>query len=128
MLWDVLLLFIGLGFAGIGAVNLGTAPIWFGLAALCAVLLVIDAIRRNRRRAVPPIPTVIIAGPGGPGGDNGGGGGGGGGGYYGGQGGAGGVLPEWLQEARRVNPRSEPVVQEEEPAPPDDWTAPERRS
>ena len=49
LLWDVLLLFVGLGFAGIGAVNLGTAPLWFGAAGLCAIALVIDAIRRRGR-------------------------------------------------------------------------------
>jgi len=53
MLWDLILLFAGLGLAGLGLVNPGTAPIWFSLAGL---LLIVAAARWLR----PRVPAALV--------------------------------------------------------------------
>lgn len=57
MLWDLVLFFAALALAAVGAVNLGTAPIWFVLAVVCAVVGLGDAIHRRRKNGggAPPV-------------------------------------------------------------------------
>jgi hypothetical protein len=49
MLLDLVLFCLALGFAGIGAVNPGTAPLWFILAGLFVLLAIGGALREWRR-------------------------------------------------------------------------------
>jgi hypothetical protein len=53
-LWDLALVFAALGLAAVGLVNLGTAPIWFALAALCLAGIVIGEARMGRALARLP--------------------------------------------------------------------------
>jgi hypothetical protein len=47
MLRDLVLFFAGMGCAGMGLVNPGTAPIWFVLAAVCGLAIVIREGRNH---------------------------------------------------------------------------------
>jgi hypothetical protein len=57
MLWDLFLFFAALAFAALGAVNLGTAPVFAILALLCLVAILIRRMWTERRRSQQPVAT-----------------------------------------------------------------------
>lgn len=59
MLWDLFLLFIGLGLAAVGIVNPGTSPIWFGLAGLCLAAICIREWRARKKSALTEVKPLV---------------------------------------------------------------------
>jgi hypothetical protein len=60
MLWDLLMLFVGLGLAAVGLVNPGASPVWFGLAFVCLVAMCVRELRARQNRVSVVLPDQAV--------------------------------------------------------------------